>query len=256
MSATDLQRIAAFRASFARRQAVTVNEVLGGVAVMDPRYPASHEHNQLIIDATPAPSTLPAVADTTLRHLPFQRITILDDTTGHACAPALNAAGYSHESELVMTYGGTAAPPVVPAQTVALAELRAALIRQLRAWMPHADDDVVSQLADRRSARLGGVEQVRFLAVRDDNGIVGSWADLYLDATQGIAQIEDVVTADTHLRRGYADSILATALQHASGCGLVFLLADPDDWPHTWYARRGFTPLGHSHVFTRTQAPN
>ncbi|MCL7428959.1 GNAT family N-acetyltransferase [Streptomyces sp. YS415] len=255
MSALDLQRIVAFRASFARRQAAVVTEVPGGAAVLDPGYSASHEHNQLVIDGTPTPSALAALADTTLGHLPFRRITVLDDAVGNACAPALTAAGYGHETELVMTYNGTAAPPEAPAQTVALSELRAALIRQFRVWMPHAEDVVVNQLADRRSARLRGAEQVHFLAVRDENGIVGSWADLYIDATQGIAQIEDVVTADTHVRRGYADTILATALQHGSGYGLVFLLADPDGWPHAWYTRRGFTPLGRSHVFTQTTTP-
>jgi hypothetical protein len=37
-------------------------------------------------------------------------------------------------------------------------------------------------------------------------------------------------------------------------CDLVFLLADAGDWPQTWYARRGFNPIGHSHAFTRTEA--
>jgi N-acetylglutamate synthase-like GNAT family acetyltransferase len=254
MSAIDLQRIAAFRASFARRQAAEVTEIPGGVVVLDKQYAASHEHNQLVIEGPTAPSDLPAMADTVLGHLRHRRITILDDAFGTICAPALTAAGYAHETELVMTHSGSAAIPGSPAQTVALADLRPALIRQLRIWMPQAEDTAVHQLADRRTARLRGAEQVHFLAVRDENGTVGSWADVYLDAAQGIAQIEDVVTADTHVQRGYADTILATALHYASGYGLVFLLADPDDWPRGWYARRGFTPIGRSHVFTRTQA--
>ncbi|GAA0700451.1 hypothetical protein GCM10010193_64020 [Kitasatospora atroaurantiaca] len=253
MSATDLQRIAAFRGSFARRQAAVVTEVPGGVVVLDQEYAASHEHNQLVIEGPTDPSELPALADSALGHLRHRRITVLDDAVGTVCAPVLTAAGYAHETELVMTHSGTAAVPGPPAQTVALADLRPALVRQLRIWMPQAEDAAVHQLADRRTARLRGAEQVRFLAVRDENDTVGSWADVYLDVAQGIAQIEDVVTADTHVRRGYADTVLATALQHASGYGLVFLLADPDDWPRGWYARRGFTPIGRSHVFTRTE---
>jgi hypothetical protein len=77
--ATELQRITAFRLSFARRQAALVSEVPGGVAVFDPRYAASHEHNQLIIDHTPAPGQLATLADKALGHLPYRRITILDD---------------------------------------------------------------------------------------------------------------------------------------------------------------------------------
>ncbi|MFJ5293150.1 MULTISPECIES: GNAT family N-acetyltransferase [unclassified Streptomyces] len=253
MSARDLQRIAAFRASFARRQAATVREIPGGVVVLDREYAASHEHNQLLIEATSAPSELPALADTALGHVRHRRITVLDDAVGTLCGPALLAVGYAHETQLVMTHSGDAAIPGSLAETVPLADLRPALVRQLRSWMPQAENAVVRQLADRRAARLRGCGQVRFLAVRDENGTIGSWADVYLDADRGIAQIEDVVTADTHVRRGYADTVLATALHHSSGHGLVFLIADPDDWPRGWYARRGFTPIGRSHVFTRTE---
>ncbi|GAA2334561.1 GNAT family N-acetyltransferase [Streptomyces cuspidosporus] len=254
MSATDLERIAAFRSSFARRQAAVVTEVPGGVAVLDQEYAASHEHNQLIVEGTSAPPELPALAETVLGHLGHRRITVLDDAVGTACAPALTALGYSHDTELVMAYSGSAAVPHPSVRTVTLADLRPALLRRLRDWMPEADDAVVRQLADRRTARLRGADQVRFLAVRDENGTVASWADLYLDTAEGVAQIEDVVTADTHLGRGCADAVLATALHHAAGCGLVFLLADLHDWPRHWYARRGFTPIGRSHVFTRTRA--
>ncbi|MFJ4912431.1 GNAT family N-acetyltransferase [Streptomyces sp. NPDC088726] len=256
MPVTDLQRIAAFRLSFARRQAAVVNEVPGGVVVLDAEYAASYEHNQLVIEGSPDPAALPALADTALGHLDHRQITVLDDRTGTDCAPALTAAGYTHVTELVMTYAGSAASSAVPdpsARTVAFDDLRPALVGQLRRWMPGAEDIVVSQLADRRTARLRGAEQVRFLAVHDEEGAIGSWADLYRDASQGIAQIEDVVTADTHVRRGYADTLLATALRYASGCGVVFLLADPDDWPHAWYTRRGFKKAGRFHVFTRAQ---
>ncbi|MGW1029322.1 GNAT family N-acetyltransferase [Streptomyces sp. NPDC002577] len=254
MSATDLQRVAAFRLSFARSQAAVLTEVPGGVVVLDQEYAASHEHNQLVIEGTSAPSELLALAETALGHLRHRRITILSDAVGTDCAPALTAAGYAHETELIMKSSGATTVPESPAQTVALADLRPALVRQLHAWMPQAESATVHQLADRRTARLRGADQVRFLAVRDENGTVGSWADVYLDAAQDIAQIEDVVTADTHVRRGYADVVLATALQHAAGYGLVFLLADAHDWPHAWYTRRGFTPIGRSHTFTRMQA--
>jgi hypothetical protein len=254
MPAPDLQRITAFRMAFARRQAALLTEVPGGVVVLDPAYAASHEQNQLIIDGAPAPAELPALADAALGHLPYRRITVLDDAAGAACAPVLNGADYVHDTELVMTHRGGAEVPASFAEPVTVPELRPALIRQLCAWMPGAQDEVIYQLADRRTARLRGAGQVRFLAARDEDGAIASWADLYLDRAGGIAQIEDVMTADTRLRRGYADTVLATALYQAAGYGLVFLLADAGDWPRTWYARRGFTPVGRSHVFTRTEA--
>ncbi len=258
MPATALERINEFRMSFARRQAAVVREVPGGIAVFDPEYPGSYEHNQLIIGRA-APAGLPALADKALGHLPYRRVSVLDDAAGAACAAAFAAGGYAHDVELVMTYAGDPSAPAAPAQLVSVPELLPALIRQLCAWMPQASDGVIYQLAARRTARLRGADDVRFLAARDENGVIASWADLYLDAGRpdpgrGIAQIEDVMTADTHLRRGYCGRVLATALHQAAGYGLVFLVADAGDWPRTWYARLGFTAIGRTHVFTRTQA--
>lgn len=250
----DLKRIADFRASFARRQAAAVTEVPGGAVVLEPAYAASYVDNQLVIDSETDPDGLPALAEEVLGGLGHRRISVLDDALGLACAPALLAAGYGQERELVMAYTGPPAPAPVPsADTVVLAELRPAVLRQLRAWMPDATETVLDQLVGRRTARLRGADRVRFLAVRDEEGTIGSSADLYLDDARGIAQIEEVVTIDTHTRRGYADRILATALHQAAGHPLCFLVAAPDDWPHTWYARRGFTPLGRSHVFSRNR---
>lgn len=255
----DLQRIAAFRAAFARRQAAEATEIPGGVLVLDPVYAASHEHNQLVITSMPSAAglrDLPALADAGLGHLRHRRVSILDDDVATACAPALAAAGYEHQVELVMTASGPGAGTdehrTRAAHPVALAELRPAVLGQLRRWMPQAPDDVVRQLADRRAARRHGADRVRFLAVRDEEGVIGSWADLYLDPESGIAQLEEVATSDTHTRRGYADALLAAARRDTADYGLLFLVADADDWPRTWYARRGFTAIGRSHVFTRT----
>lgn len=265
MSASALRRIADFQLSFARRQAAVVREVPGGIAVLDPLYAESYEHNQLILDGqlttdgAVLPAGLPALADEVLGHLPYRQITVLDDATGAACASVLAAADYTHDTLLVMTQSGPAMPrpgglsatePL--AEPVTVAELRPALIRVLCEWMPQAADEVIGQLIERRTARLRGADDVRFLAVRDANGAITSWADLYLDQAAGIAQVEDVMTAEANRQRGYADTVLATALHRAAGCDLVFLLADAADWPRTWYERRGFTEIGRCHVFTRS----
>jgi GNAT superfamily N-acetyltransferase len=253
MSEADLERIADFRMSFARRQAAVLTEVPGGVAVLDPEYPASYEHNQVIVGRAVVPGEVASLADKALGHLPHRQVTVLDDIAGAACAPALAAAGYTHDIELIMTHSDTRVVSAEPtAGEVTFPELRPAVVRQWRVMMPGAGDAVIGQLADRRPVRLRGADQVRFLAARDEEGSIAAWADLYLDPAAGIAQIEDLVTAQAHLRRGYADAVLAAGLRQAAGCGLVFLLAYADDWPHTWYARRGFTVIGRSHSFTRT----
>jgi len=258
MPATDLRRIADFQMLFARRQAAVVQEVPGGIVVLDPEYAGSYEHNQLILDghlaggAAAPPAELPALADTVLGHLPHRQVTVLDDTTGTACAAALAGAGYEHYIHLIMTYAGKAPVPEQAAEQITVTELRPALIPELCAWLPQASDLVIDQLARRRTARLRGADEVRFLAVREPGGAIASWADLYLDRDRGIAQIEDVMTAEAHRRHGYSGAVLATALHQAAGCELVFLLAEADDWPRNWYARLGFTVIGRSHVFTRS----
>ncbi|MFH8371213.1 GNAT family N-acetyltransferase [Streptomyces sp. NPDC018031] len=257
MPTTQLRRIAAFRAAFARRQATEVIGVPGGSAVLHPTYAASYEHNEIVIDGTPRVAELPALADSVLGHLPHRRISVLDDAVGTECAPVLTAAGYTQETLLIMVYGGGGAGPaeVPPARQVELvepAELLPSVSRQLRTWMPEADDEVIRQLAERRHARLRGADEVCFLASRDEaSGAVAGWADLYLDRSTGTAQIEELVTDDAHTRRGHAGAVLAAAVRRAAGCDLLFLLADAADWPHGWYTRTGFTTIGRTHVFTR-----
>ncbi|MDJ0343642.1 GNAT family N-acetyltransferase [Streptomyces sp. H10-C2] len=250
--ANDLRRITAFQNAFARRQAVEVNEVPGGYVVLNETFARSHEHNQLHIDAAVDPATLPALAEAAMAKLNHRRITVYDDALGEGCAPALAQAGYEHSAEVVMTHTGPT-PPASLAEPVDLSVLRPALTRQQRQWLPSGPEETIRQLVDRRTARLRGGDQVLFLAVRDDKGDIASWTDLYLDPAAGIAQIEDLGTADTHTRRGYADALLAGALHHAAtaDCTLRFLLADSEDWPLQWYHRRGFTLIGRLHVFSR-----
>jgi GNAT superfamily N-acetyltransferase len=248
---TDLRRTAAFRADFARRQAALLTTFPGGFTVRDPEFAGSHEHNQVYLDGPVDPAALPALADAALTPLPHRRITVLDDELGRACVPVLEAAGYSHERELVMARSGAAAGPGLPlAETVSLDELRPAVVRQTRAWMPEAEQSVIDHLVERRTARLRGADEVRFIAVRDGQGLVAASADVYLDRKQGIGQIEEVVTVEDRTGRGYAGTLLRTALDLAADCPLFFLVADADDWPHHWYARLGFRELGHTHSFS------
>ncbi|MEU4891307.1 GNAT family N-acetyltransferase [Streptomyces sp. NPDC044780] len=259
MPRDDLQRVRDFRLSFARRQAAEVREVPGGFLVLDVRYARSHEHNQLHVVGPADPEGLPGLADETLAPLPHRRITVHDEALGLLCVPVLERAGYRHVTEVLMVHTG----PVPKASAADVVErelgpephglLRRAVTAQQRRWMPDADERTVHDLVERREARRAGAEEVLFLAAHDDSGEVVSWADLYLAPAAGIAQIEEVVTAEPYLRRGYADAVVTAALRRAAaaGCALRFLVADQDDWPLHWYGRRGFTAVGRTHAFTR-----
>ncbi|RKE21732.1 GNAT family N-acetyltransferase [Streptomyces sp. TLI_171] len=248
----DLRVALEFRRRFARRQAAEVVDVPGGFGVLSERFEYSHEHNQLLLDAPPSGVDVAGLAEQVLGHLRHRRISVFDDASGAALAPGLVAAGYRHEAEVVMVHRGPV-PAGGGAAEVELAELAPALERQWRSWLPWASEESIAQLVNRRTARVAGAERVLTLAARDADGEIGSWADLYQDAA-GTAQIEDLATAEDRQRRGLADAVLATALRLAAERaprGLRFLVADAEDWPQQWYARRGFVAVGRTHGFVR-----
>ncbi|WP_042374361.1 GNAT family N-acetyltransferase [Streptacidiphilus neutrinimicus] len=251
MSSEEIAPIERFLSTFARRQAARTEDFPGGFAVRNGAYTRSHDNNQLIVDAATEPALLAARADALLDGLEHRRITVLPDAVARACAPALAAAGYDHAPELLMVHRGPRPAPAVPAEPVTLDDLREPLTRQLRGWMPQADEETIDHLVSRRAARPGGAPEVLFLAARAEDGAVAAWADLYQDRAAGIAQMEDLVTADEHLRAGHATTVLTTALHRAADARIFFLIAEPDDWPRQWYARSGFAPVGYIHVFTR-----
>ncbi|MFJ5233796.1 GNAT family N-acetyltransferase [Kitasatospora sp. NPDC088391] len=248
----SLQVALEFRRGFARRQAAEVVEVPGGFAVLHERFEYSHEHNQLVLDVPPGGLDVAELAEDVLGHLGHRRISVFDDAAGRALVPGLVAAGYRHETEVVMAHRGEV-PLGGGARVVGLAEVAPALERQWRCWLPWASEDSIAQLVGRRTAREAGADRVLTVAAHDADGTVGAWADLYQDAA-GTAQIEDLATAEDRQRRGLADAVLATALRLAADRApdaLRFLVADAEDWPQHWYARRGFVTVGRTHGFVR-----
>ncbi|MFB7915393.1 GNAT family N-acetyltransferase [Streptomyces sp. NPDC056061] len=263
MPSPELQRINSFLSAFFRRQAGHIAGLPGGFAVYDDAFVHSRANNQVVIDTGIAaaidPVALPGIVDEALGHLPHRLISVLDDEVARACAEPLLRAGYTHSSYLVMLHEGPT--PVgahsrsrrAPVEKVTLDEIRGPLTRRWRGMLPDVDDTVLRHLVDRREARHRGADIVHFIGARTERGEVASWADLYLDPAGGMAQIEDLVTSDTHLGQGYADAVLTAALRLAAdeGCGTRFLTADATDWPRHWYERRGFSAIGHSHCFER-----
>lgn len=247
-----LQRINAFRTAFARRQAASSAEVPGGFTVYDEAFALSRADNQMIIDGAVDGDALPAIAERALAHLPHRLITILDEETAAEAAEPLRGSGYTCSTQVIMVHTGQV-PPGSSAGVVDLPELSAPLALRLRSLLPEAGDEEVRQLVDRRAARRRAADVVHFLGARTPDGEVASWADLYLEPVTGMAQVEDLVTSEPHLRRGYAGAVLDTALRLAAdaGCDIRFLIADAEDWPHCWYARRGFAVAGRSQTFER-----
>ncbi|MEU8395216.1 GNAT family N-acetyltransferase [Nonomuraea sp. NPDC048892] len=276
-AAADLARAVAFLHAFARRRAPVVRPVPGGFAVLDDRYPGSYDDNKLIIREAPgedlerAAELLMAAADEALATRGHRLVCVDDDRLGTSCAPAFTAAGWTHETNLVMTFHcptPTTPPPTAPqaasqaasqamspvgpppVEVLGLEEVVAVLRRDWRESLPEASDETIDALARRAEARLPGAATVGFRGVRAPGGEIATRADLYVHG--GVAQIESVFTAEPHRGQGYARILMNALLAEVAEAELIFLLADADDWPRHFYTSLGFEIVGRTHAFLRT----
>ncbi|MGI5291099.1 GNAT family N-acetyltransferase [Nonomuraea polychroma] len=253
-AAADLARAVGFMRAFARRKAPREIPVFGGFAVLDDRYPGSYDDNKLIVGAgdgpAPAPGALLQAADETLADRAHRLVTVDDDRLGTAFADAFAAAGYHHETNVVMAFRGEIPADPPPAEQLGLEDLLPVLRRDWRRSLPQASEQVIDQLARRVETRLRGADVVAFRGVRAHDGEIAARADLYVHG--GVAQIEDVFTGEEHRGRGYARTLMNALLAEAAGAELIFLVADDFSWPKDFYARLGFEELGRFHAYLRT----
>ncbi|MFB6842159.1 GNAT family N-acetyltransferase [Streptomyces sp. NPDC056361] len=242
---SELGRVRGFLSAFHRRQAARTVDFPGGFAALDDAYRLSRGNNHLLVDGSVAPEALPGHAEEAMGHLPYRHAYVLDETVAAACREPMERAGFRHSTSLAMTHTGPV-PEHGGAREVGLDELRGPATASWDRFAPGAAAEQVRDMVERRAARLRGADDVRFFAAHTPAGEVAAWVDLYADPSTGVAQIEDLVTAEAHLGRGYAGVVLDTALHEAAaaGCALRFLTARPADWPHRWYGRKGFEVVG------------
>ncbi|MEV0200569.1 GNAT family N-acetyltransferase [Nonomuraea sp. NPDC050691] len=251
----ELARILAFTHVFARRKAGRVAAVPGGFAVLNDRYPASHDDNHLVIPAPASPGDavrpeeVLRAADEVLAGRGHRYVCVDDDALGAAFAPAFTAAGYDHETNLVMVFRGVPPADVPRAEELTLEELLPVLRHDWREALPDLPDASIEQLARRVEERRRGADVVRFRGVRDGSGEIAARADLYVQ--DGVAQIESVHTGTRHRGRGHARALLRALLAEAAGCEPIFLIAAEEDWPKDFYTRLGFAAIGRTHAFLR-----
>ncbi|MFI7127047.1 GNAT family N-acetyltransferase [Nonomuraea sp. NPDC050153] len=264
-AAADLARAVAFQHAFARRRAPREAAVPGGFAVLDDRYPGSHDDNKLIVGAEfgPVPEAygqardaaerLLRAADEVLAARGHRLVCVDDDRLGAVLAPTFVAAGYEHETNLIMAFRGPAPsgpPGSVAAERLSFAELLPVLRRDWRHTLPQAPDEVIDRLARRVEGRLRGADAVSFWGVRASDGEIAARADLYEHA--GVAQIESVFTGAEHRGMGHARALMTALLAHSAPAELIFLVTDAADWPKDFYAKLGFAEVGRTHAFLRT----
>ncbi|SDB98267.1 Uncharacterized conserved protein, DUF952 family [Geodermatophilus telluris] len=247
-----LGRAHALALSVRTRRAAEVRDVPGGVAVLDPRFPHSHDDNRLVLGAPVDADTLERAATAT--GLPHPAAT-LTWPGADAVAGELARRGWQVEELLVMARPPVPAlPGAGPAEVVDQRDVHPlweAGWRRGLAGVPDLDE-VVAQLVGREH-RTDRVVAVTDVAVRESGRVVAS-GQLRVDGAT--AAVETVVTDPAARGRGHADAVLARLLERAAGagCDLVVLEADAADWPRHWYARRGFAVVGSTWEVTAAQA--
>ena len=227
-----------------------------GTAVFNDELPRRFDSNYLLVEQFPpdaATADLVTDADRILggAGLPHRKLAVLDERLGARLEPDLRGIGWEAQRLLLMVHGR---PPERPVDTSLVHEVDETALRPLRARALSAypwaqDPEVVDQLVAAKRFVAAAVT-ARFFAVRVDGEVVAA-TDLY--ASDGAAQIEDLVTLPEHRGRGYASALVVKALEEArlTGNDLVFLLADDEDWPKALYARLGFEPLARTYGFLK-----
>jgi uncharacterized protein (DUF952 family)/GNAT superfamily N-acetyltransferase len=241
-----LGRALALGTSVQIRRAVGVGDVPGGVAVLDPDFPASRDNNRLILTDPVDAATVEQAVDEVAGNAGWPHRTAAMTWPGAGeVAAELGARGWTAQEFVVMAR--PAAPTLVPAcaEIVDQAQVHAFWERSWRQVLPLTGRDldrVVGQLIGREQLN-DTVVAVTDLAVREAGEVVAA-GQLRVDGAT--AAVDSVLTDPDHRGRGHADAILARAVDLAAtaGCDLVVLEAVADDWPRHWYARRGFEVVG------------
>jgi GNAT superfamily N-acetyltransferase len=220
--------------------------VPGGVAVLDPDFPASRDNNRLILTRPVDAATVEQAIDEVAGNAGWPHRTAAMSWPGAAeVAAQLRVRGWTAQEFVLMAR--PAAPTAAPTRVeiVEQAEVHEFWERSWRQVLPLTGRDldrVVGQLIGREYLN-DTVVAVTDLVVREAGRVVAS-GQLRVDGAT--AAVDSVLTDPGHRGRGHADAILARAvdLAAAAGCDLVVLEAVADDWPRHWYARRGFDVVG------------
>jgi ribosomal protein S18 acetylase RimI-like enzyme len=235
--------IAEFRDQLAKGEATSVATVTGGHAVLNADYPASYQHNRLVLHEPVTFDLARAEADRVLggAGLTHRRIDWVGEPPALLDQPEwqLDRSVFLHLPEQVALTESVGAP-VDLVEVLPFEDLRESI---LDGWLPDMTAAVAEQLTDRSRATAKACD-LTFHVVRVDDRTAAHCELRMLHLADGTkaAQVENVVTKPAHRGNGYAKAVTAHAATsaRAAGAELVWLEADRDDWPRNLYSRMGF----------------
>jgi ribosomal protein S18 acetylase RimI-like enzyme len=179
--------------------------------------------------------------------LAHRKAIVPDEATGARLSRGFSRLRWRRSVLLTMGHNGD--PLHEPGHEVVEPDQRALTEARVRAFADDLGSGAAAQVAGHLELVASVVASRAFAVVVEGEPV--SWCVLYSE--DGVGQIDDVVTAMPHRRRGYGRSVVQAAVRasQAAGNALTFLVADDDDWPKEMYARLGFEPLGRRYEFTR-----
>lgn len=174
---------------------------------------------------------------------------------GSVLASSFAAAGWKVEREVLMILQGSSVRKVDTSPVVELSEAQS--LELMRRWNIEDYPDIGDGLEElqeysRREGRLWG-EHCFGILDRDGRPI----AITKLRSDGSVAWVEDVYTVPEARGRGHARKLVtyATGLARTSRHGLIFIVADDNDWPQHLYADIGFRPVGKIGIFHKEPDP-
>jgi GNAT superfamily N-acetyltransferase len=172
-----------------------------------------------------------------------RKVGIYDDL-GYDVEAGFRGLGWNVHRHLVMTHERPAELAAGRAEEVTADEIEPVWADGIRESPYGRDEEVVRQLVEAQHRRRRAVH-VRYFAARVDDEIA-SYCELFSDRES--AQVESVMTLERFRGRGLAKAVVSHAVREARGAGhgLVFLVAEDEDWPKELYRRLGFEPRGHT----------
>lgn len=194
-----------------------------------------------------------AQLDDALAHCTHRKVRIDDRTPGELEAE-LALRGYAPDNELVLLLSGELARHREPPAGVKIRALETdadwdALERLARAdheeeavkeQRPVFDLEVTRQIVRSKRAKMPDVHW--WMASLDDEDVAffSSWLGI-----DSVGVVEDLFCRADARGRGIADALLTHAVDDArhGGAAWVVIGARVDDWPKSFYARRGFEPV-------------
>jgi ribosomal protein S18 acetylase RimI-like enzyme len=163
--------------------------------------------------------------------------------TEELATAAAGAAGWQLDRDLLMVHQrapdrppGTSTVQDVDSAAVKLAE------DSFLSHEPHGrDPETRRQLADQYDRWEQAAPVCRRLGIVDEDRVV-AWCRLFDDGR--IAEIDDVCVLFERRGLGLGRELMEGAIAAAPPGRVLFLCADPDDWPRQLYERLGFEAVG------------